>query len=58
MNLYEEISELVERARQDGMPDIEIQDALGSIHLEITNHLYLKKHYNDDVPPRLEPRVV
>lgn len=58
MNLYEEVSELVERARIEGISDIEIQDVLASIHLEIINLLYLKNHYGGDVPPRLEIRTV
>lgn len=54
MNLYEEIQELVEKAREEGLPDLIIQDTLASIHLEIMNRVYLEKHYGKgEVPPRL-----
>lgn len=55
MELYEVLLAVVEKAREEGIPDLEIQDALASIHLEISNKIYLQNHYGEDgIPPRLQ----
>lgn len=58
MELYEVLLAVVEKAREEGIPDLEIQDALSAIHLEITNKIYLQKHYDDEVPSRLSGRKI
>ncbi len=53
-----EILYSIKRAQLDSIPDAEIASVIEDIHLDLKNRIYLDKHYDGDVPPRLEMRKV
>ena len=52
------IREEIEWSRSHKLSDAEIASVIEDIHLDLKNRIYLDKHYNGDVPPRLEVRQV
>ncbi len=56
--MKDEILYSIKRAKLDSIPDDEIASVIADIHLDLTNRIYLDKHYSGDVPPRLEVRKV